>query len=177
MRLKGLLKSWNESRGFGFITCSLHPNDIFVHVTAFPSNERSPTVGETLTFEVQTDGSGKTQAVQVQRYTLKSASRGGDNKSSKTSPVVGRAVLFVAIIVGSVFFYRNEMPTPPNQSASHSMPLELTEFEYEQFECDGREFCSQMNSREEAEFFIFNCPNTKMDSDKDGIPCENDTRF
>ncbi|WP_165010691.1 excalibur calcium-binding domain-containing protein [Neisseria yangbaofengii] len=41
------------------------------------------------------------------------------------------------------------------------------------FSCDGRQYCSQMNSREEAEFFIRHCPNTKMDGDNDGIPCEN----
>ena len=41
-----------------------------------------------------------------------------------------------------------------------------------QFKCDGREHCSQMGSYEEALFFIRNCPNTKMDGDSDGIPCE-----
>ncbi len=46
-----------------------------------------------------------------------------------------------------------------------------------EFKCDGREYCGQMNSRAEAEFFVKNCPNTKMDGDRDGIPCENDTRF
>jgi hypothetical protein len=45
------------------------------------------------------------------------------------------------------------------------------------FKCDGRVYCSQMTSRAEAEFFIKNCPNTKMDGDRDGIPCENDSRF
>ncbi|MBR9830063.1 MAG: excalibur calcium-binding domain-containing protein [Oceanospirillales bacterium] len=45
------------------------------------------------------------------------------------------------------------------------------------FRCDGREHCSQMTSRAEAVFFIQNCPNTKMDGDRDGIPCENDSRF
>lgn len=45
------------------------------------------------------------------------------------------------------------------------------------FKCDGRQYCSQMTSRAEAEFFIKNCPDTKMDGDKDGIPCENDSRF
>ena len=47
------------------------------------------------------------------------------------------------------------------------------------FKCDGRQYCSQMTSRAEAEFFIRNCPNTKMDGDgdRDGIPCENDSRF
>ena len=45
------------------------------------------------------------------------------------------------------------------------------------FSCDGRQHCSQMTSRAEAEFFIKNCPNTKMDGDNDGVPCESDSRF
>ncbi|MBE0622472.1 MAG: excalibur calcium-binding domain-containing protein, partial [Burkholderiales bacterium] len=45
------------------------------------------------------------------------------------------------------------------------------------FRCDGRVYCSQMTSRAEAEFFVRNCPNTRMDGDGDGIPCENDSRF
>ena len=40
------------------------------------------------------------------------------------------------------------------------------------FKCDGREYCSQMTSCEEAKFFLANCPNVKMDGDNDGIPCE-----
>jgi len=46
-----------------------------------------------------------------------------------------------------------------------------------QFVCDGREHCSQMTSKAEAQFFVRNCPNVKMDGDNDGDACENDTRF
>ncbi|WP_084708261.1 excalibur calcium-binding domain-containing protein [Marinobacter psychrophilus] len=45
------------------------------------------------------------------------------------------------------------------------------------FKCDGRQHCSQMNSRAEAVYFVKNCSNTKMDGDHDGVPCENDSRF
>ena len=45
------------------------------------------------------------------------------------------------------------------------------------FQCDGRQYCRQMSSRDEAEYFIRNCQSTKMDGDHDGIPCENDSRF
>ena len=38
--------------------------------------------------------------------------------------------------------------------------------------CDGREYCSQMKSCEEATYFINHCPNTKMDGNNDGVPCE-----
>lgn len=40
------------------------------------------------------------------------------------------------------------------------------------FSCDGRQYCSQMKSCEEASYFLANCPGVKMDGDRDGIPCE-----
>lgn len=40
------------------------------------------------------------------------------------------------------------------------------------FQCDGRTYCSQMTSCAEAKFFLANCPNVKMDGDKNGISCE-----
>ncbi len=41
-----------------------------------------------------------------------------------------------------------------------------------QFHCAGKVYCSQMSSCAEARFYLRNCPNTKMDGDGDGIPCE-----
>jgi hypothetical protein len=41
-----------------------------------------------------------------------------------------------------------------------------------QFKCDGRTYCSQMTSCQEATFFLQNCPGVKMDGNNDGIPCE-----
>jgi hypothetical protein len=40
------------------------------------------------------------------------------------------------------------------------------------FVCDGRTYCSQMSSCEEAKYFLQHCPGVKMDGDNDGIPCE-----
>jgi cold shock CspA family protein len=40
------------------------------------------------------------------------------------------------------------------------------------FHCDGRRYCSQMTSCAEATFFLRNCPQTEMDGDHDGVPCE-----
>ena len=42
----------------------------------------------------------------------------------------------------------------------------------QRYSCDGRQYCSQMASCAEAKYFIENCPNTKMDGDYDGTPCE-----
>lgn len=40
------------------------------------------------------------------------------------------------------------------------------------FSCDGRRYCSQMNSCAEARYFNANCPGVKMDGDRNGVPCE-----
>ena len=40
------------------------------------------------------------------------------------------------------------------------------------FRCDGRAYCSQMHSCEEATWFLQHCPDMRMDGDNDGIPCE-----
>ncbi|MEZ5609760.1 MAG: excalibur calcium-binding domain-containing protein [Rhodocyclaceae bacterium] len=50
---------------------------------------------------------------------------------------------------------------PPPQSESRK-----------RFRCDGRQYCSQMHSCEEATFFLRNCPGVKMDGNHDGVPCE-----
>jgi len=53
----------------------------------------------------------------------------------------------------------------PSSTASPASPAKP-------FTCDGRIYCSQMTSCEEATFFLKNCPGTKMDGDNDGVPCE-----
>jgi micrococcal nuclease len=40
------------------------------------------------------------------------------------------------------------------------------------FRCDGRTYCSQMQSCAEATYFLKNCPGVKMDGNGDGVPCE-----
>lgn len=40
------------------------------------------------------------------------------------------------------------------------------------FSCDGRQYCSQMRSCAEAQYFLTHCPGAKMDGDHNGIPCE-----
>ena len=56
---------------------------------------------------------------------------------------------------------------------SHSPPRsQLDTSPSNNFKCDGRTYCSQMTSCEEATFFLRNCPGVKMDGDNDGIPCE-----
>lgn len=60
----------------------------------------------------------------------------------------------------------------PEQETPIKLPNSANSSNSGQYKCDGRTYCSQMASCEEATFFINNCPDTKMDGDMDGIPCE-----
>ena len=87
-----------------------------------------------------------------------------------------RNLLFIVLSVSAVMGLYSEglSALSIDQKSIKSKKVDLAS---KHFKCDGRQYCSQMTSRAEAEFFIKNCPNTRMDGDKDGIPCENDSRF
>jgi hypothetical protein len=70
-----------------------------------------------------------------------------------------------------------EVQSSEPRSAPASVPAPVPALKSETstvlaFKCDGRTYCSQMTSCAEATYFLKNCPNTKMDGDNDGIPCE-----
>lgn len=55
--------------------------------------------------------------------------------------------------------------------------MQLFNKEESRYKCDGRQYCSEMTSLDEARYFVKHCPNTKMDGDHDGEPCESDSRW
>ncbi|MFC2972752.1 excalibur calcium-binding domain-containing protein [Azotobacter bryophylli] len=81
---------------------------------------------------------------------------------------------------GWSYYQKNVAPTQTglrSEPQSFKTPAVAIAQPTQHFSCDGRQHCSQMHSRAEAEYFLRNCPNTKMDGDRDGVPCENDSRF
>jgi len=65
MRFDGQLKSWNAERGFGFIEPTGGGQEIFLHVSAVPTDLRPPKIGQRLTFEVALNREGKKRAANV----------------------------------------------------------------------------------------------------------------
>ncbi|MCW8894252.1 MAG: excalibur calcium-binding domain-containing protein [Sulfurimonas sp.] len=78
-----------------------------------------------------------------------------------------KIVTLIVIALTAIWYVNTntEMTTP-------SLTTTLSASESKVYECDGRQYCSQMTSCEEAKFFLNNCPDTKMDGNNDGIPCE-----
>src|ERR1700752_3403833 len=66
----GILRSWNDARGFGFIAPTHGGRELFVHISAFPRDGSRPTLGETLTYELARGKDGKPHAVRVSRNAI-----------------------------------------------------------------------------------------------------------
>lgn len=176
MRIEGTLAKWNDDRGFGFITPAQGGLEIFVHISAFPKDGIRPTLGETLTFEIETDNNGKKRAKNLlcpQRPTVvrTSPSRRSPSYRRKERPgFLGRIIPLLILVGLGVYGYGEySRRTAPLQTIAAKPELQEASSPYR---CDGRTHCSQMTSCAEATFFLRNCPNIEMDGNHDGVPCE-----
>jgi cold shock CspA family protein len=195
---KGQLKSWIDDKGFGFIQSDELTNDTFIHISTLKAMSRKPKVGDFIYFEVEKQANGKSRAINCRIEGV--AAKAIPNHKQRHNPRIHRntsapknkfVLLFMIIGIGA-FSYQRLGLSPTRATIDHTpnttIPSETllnrafsdTNADTDtksQFSCDGRQHCSQMTSRAEAVYFINHCPNTKMDGDNDGIPCERDTRF
>lgn len=179
MRNHGNLVRWNEDRGFGFVRTAQGHEDVFVHISAFPRDGRRPSVGELVSFEVENAPDGRKRAVRILRPVgsvparppasrTRALSRLPRSRESRLFRTLFALLLACAIGIFGYQGYVTFLREPDPSLALLPAPPPPTP----EFRCDGREHCSQMRSYEEAVFFVRNCPNTKMDGDRDGEPCE-----
>ncbi|MCQ8888193.1 cold shock domain-containing protein [Pseudoalteromonas carrageenovora] len=196
---KGLLKAWNDEKGFGFIKSGTLAHDTFIHISALKNMSRKPKVGDTIYFEVATQPDGKSKAVNCRiegvaalKVTHKKSNHHRVAKSNFTDSFLGKvASISIIAVLGFIALnkynhyqsneqFNNHKPVITNADLAtfdEQYPKIVIPKSTQNFTCDGRQHCSQMTSRAEAVFFINNCPNTKMDGDRDGDPCERDSRF
>lgn len=97
MRTKGKITSWNDEKGFGFITSNTGGKRIFVHIKAFSHRSRRPEVNQMVTFALSTDKQGRACAV--------NATLAGDRLTQKTQKTNASISIIVAafflVIVGA----------------------------------------------------------------------------
>lgn len=77
MRFEGIVRSWNDERGFGFIEPAQGGDPIFVHVKALAPHAGRPQIHQRVSFEVELGPQGKKRARNVEpvRTTRPSARR------------------------------------------------------------------------------------------------------
>lgn len=173
---RGQLVKWNEDKGFGFIKTPELTSDTFIHISALKHMSSKPKRGDYVHFDVETQN-GKTRATNARIEGVKVNQRLRVSKTYQSRS--NNNLIYAAVIIGIAAFLYSRLGL---DSVTESKPAKIPVSTFlpsasQTFTCDGRQHCSQMTSRAEAKYFIKHCPNTKMDGDNDGIPCENDSRF
>ena len=177
MKTHGTLKKWNEERGFGFVALPQSETEVFVHISEFPKDGVRPRVGEIISFGIETGKDGRKRAVNILRPGNSKLRTPQKHTNSYSLSSFISAVISLAFIAGMIgyayntFTMRQSFTDEPTHS-SLNVPIEQTSINNQRFQCDGRIHCSQMTSCAEATYFLWHCPNTQMDGNGDGEPCE-----
>ncbi len=181
--MEGKLKHWNEDKGFGFISLT-ETQDVFIHISALKKMSRRPIVGDIITFDIHTDNNGKKRATNTQIHGVAAVNSKIKNnyKKSKSNDSNGWLIPIVYLVLLAVvgygfyeFYFKQKV-----QAVSSSEHITFIKTpakkartsNNENFSCKGKVYCSEMTSCNEAMYYQNNCPDTKMDGDHDGVPCE-----
>ena len=99
MRTKGKITSWNDDKGFGFITPIAGGKRVFIHIKAFSNSNRRPDINQVVTYALSSDKQGRPCAA--------NATLAGDKLTEKTNSTNGSlstivAAFFLVIVCVSV---------------------------------------------------------------------------
>ena len=107
--VKGVLKTWKEDRGFGFIKPDDDGKDIFIHISSLKGVSRRPTTGDVIYYQVAKDNRGKYKAINAQIEGVSIAEdKAGDllKISSSKKWTIAMAVGLLIIIAIAVFIFK-----------------------------------------------------------------------
>ncbi len=66
VRMRGVLTTWNDERGFGFVAPAVGGPDVFVHVSSFTSRSPRPVVGDEVSYELEFSPDGRPRAARAE---------------------------------------------------------------------------------------------------------------
>lgn len=188
---RGVLVRWNDEKGFGFIQPDKSGDrDVFIHISVLKKMARKPKVGDSILYQTEVQNDGKIKAVIASiegvavlaaTPTLTTASRTPQvnrcNKSTNnTQSSFNRLISLLLLVALAGFGYKEfqqRQETIVEEKPAAYSEVQSPRTVEPQFHSEaGKTHCSHMHSCAEAIFYIQNCPNTQMDGDGDGIPCE-----
>jgi uncharacterized membrane protein YsdA (DUF1294 family)/cold shock CspA family protein len=125
MRVEGVIKSWNDDRGFGFIEPLHGGQEIFVHIKAFARAAGRPQVNQIVSFEIELDPKGKKRARNVEP--IRSA-RAHPRLNPNSPAQWGTATLFAIPAFLALYIVVGVTWKPPNWVAGIYLALSVLTF-------------------------------------------------
>lgn len=107
--VKGILKTWKEDRGFGFIKPDDGGKDIFIHISSLKGVSRRPITGDVIYYQIAKDNRGKYKAInaQIEGVSIVEDKAGDLLKiSSGKKWTIAMAVGLLIIIAIAVFIFK-----------------------------------------------------------------------
>jgi CspA family cold shock protein len=103
--VKGVLKTWKEDRGFGFIKPDDGGKDIFIHISALNNINRRPTTGDVIYYQIAKDNRGKYKAInaQIEGVTIAEYKTGALLKTSSSKNMIVAVAVGLIIIIAVVY--------------------------------------------------------------------------
>jgi len=107
VRTKGKITSWNDQKGYGFISPMAGGDRVFVHIKGFENRGRRPAVGDVVTYSISADARGRPYAEGVAIAGVKLPKK-PSSSSKLASHVI--AVGFLLIVGGAVLVSAIPLP-------------------------------------------------------------------
>jgi len=170
MRSQGKITKWFDDKGYGFITSDQGEN-LFLHFSAFKSTGLRANVGDRVSYKIAKGDRGL-QAYDLEFLDKVKTSNRFDKEASKSTIKSKVLFILVALVIGLGLTQFNPEFMPSALVISTPSEEFIDVPRKMNFQCMGKTHCSEMASCEEATFYLNNCPNTEMDGDGDGVPCE-----
>lgn len=94
---KGKITSWNDGKGYGFITPSSGESQVFAHIKSFKRQDHRPEVNRSVTYILSTDKEGRTCAAEVLMLAAPVVDKNDQGNSGVWIIVAGLFLVVVAI--------------------------------------------------------------------------------
>ncbi|EDN70180.1 Cold-shock protein, DNA-binding [Beggiatoa sp. PS] len=182
---KGVLFTWKDEKGFGFILPENCGEDVFIHIRAFGKISRRPKEGDIIYYHLKTTSSnkGKYRAYNATIEGVKSATTGHSklrNHSVSTNAKKPKRlsrkstpkkksfwnIIAVLMVFFMIFVYGISKMSSPSpqievpQIESPQIETSPLSSQSQKYHCAGKIHCSEMDSCGEARYYL-RCPNVK----------------
>ena len=124
-KYRGILTTWKDDRGFGFIKPDAGTREVFLHISAIKEAGRRPRVGDAIYYELTTGADGKVRAskASIEGVASRPAPKKLKTKSDKLMQTVITVAVMAIIAILARGFSGNHSPDPLISVSRSSSPI------------------------------------------------------